>query len=76
MNTSPIPWHFSPQPVDLPPEQFRERYFHPDMPEKFEMIEGRLFWSDNARLHVLGMLIEGLGTEAVQQFIGRHRQVV
>jgi hypothetical protein len=72
--TPPIPWHFTPQPADLPIGQFRARYFHPDMPEKFEMIHGKLFWSEAERLHVLGMLIESLGTDAVQKFIAGHRQ--
>jgi hypothetical protein len=44
------------------------------MPEKFEMIHGKLFWSEAERLHVLGMLIESLGTDAVQKFIAGHRQ--
>ncbi len=66
------PWHFTPQPTNLPIEQFRERYFHPDMPEKMEMIHGRLFWSEAERLHVLGMLIESLGTAAVEQFMADH----
>jgi hypothetical protein len=74
MTTPPIPWHFTPQPADLPIEQFRERYHNPDMPEKFEMIHGKLFWSEAGRLHVLGMLIESLGTEAVQEFIVEHRR--
>jgi len=67
-------WHFTPQPADLPIEQFRERYFHEHMPEKFEMIDGKLFWSEEERLHVLGMLIESLGTEAVEKFIAVHKQ--
>jgi hypothetical protein len=31
------------------------------MPEKFEAIEGKLFWNDEQRLHVLAMLLEGVG---------------
>lgn len=37
------PWHFTPQPADLPIGQFRERLDHPDMPEKFKMIRGKPF---------------------------------
>ena len=68
------PWHFTTQPADLPIEQFRERFYHPDMPEKMELIQGKLFWSDTQRFHVLGILIEKLGTEAVEHFIQQHRQ--
>jgi hypothetical protein len=31
------------------------------MPEKFEAIEGKLFWSAEQRLHVLAMLLEAVG---------------
>jgi hypothetical protein len=33
-------------------------------PEKIEMIEGRLFWSDEDRLAMLGLLLENLGADA------------
>ena len=33
-------------------------------PEKFEMYEGRLFWSDEERLLLLGLLLENLGADA------------
>ena len=68
------PWRFTPQPADLPIEQVRERFYHADMPEKMEMIHGKIFWDDTQRFHVLGLLIEGLGTEAVERFIQQHRQ--
>ena len=32
-------------------------------PEKFEMVDGRLFWSDDERLLLLGLLLENLGTD-------------
>jgi hypothetical protein len=44
------------------------------MPEKFEASNGKLFWGDEQRYHVLGMLIESLGTEAVEAFIAGHRK--
>jgi len=69
------PWRFTPQPAGLPIETFRERLYHPDMPEKMEMIHGKLFWDDTQRFHVLGILIESLGTEAVEAFISQHRAV-
>lgn len=55
---APIPWHFTPQPADLPIEQFRER----------------LFWGEQQRYHVLGVLIESPGTDEVKRFIQQHRQ--
>ncbi len=32
-------------------------------PEKFEMIEGRLFWSDLDRVTLLGLLLENVGVD-------------
>ncbi len=34
-------------------------------PEKLELVEGRLLWSDEERLNLLGSLIENLGADAV-----------
>lgn len=33
-------------------------------PEKIEMIDGRLFWDDEQRLEMLGLLLENVGAEA------------
>ena len=33
-------------------------------PEKFEMFEGRLFWEDEERLLLLGLLLENVGVDA------------
>lgn len=33
-------------------------------PEKIEMIEGRLFWSQDERLTFLGLLLENVGADA------------
>ncbi|HEY6225081.1 MAG TPA: hypothetical protein VIW26_14945 [Gemmatimonadales bacterium] len=33
-------------------------------PEKIEMVEGRLFWSDDDRLTMLGLLLENVGIDA------------
>jgi hypothetical protein len=63
----------SPQPAQLTGDQFWVRYGHWNMPEKFEATDGKLFWSNEQRLHVLRILIESLGTEAVQAFIDQHR---
>ena len=32
-------------------------------PEKFEMIEGKLFWSEEDRLVMLGLLLENVGAD-------------
>lgn len=33
-------------------------------PEKFEMVDGRLFWSDDERLTLLALLLENVGADA------------
>jgi hypothetical protein len=33
-------------------------------PEKFEMVDGRLFWSDRQRLTLLALLLENVGMDA------------
>jgi hypothetical protein len=33
------------------------------MPEKIEMIRGKLFWDDEERLTVLALLLENLGVD-------------
>jgi hypothetical protein len=33
-------------------------------PEKFEMSDGRLFWSESDRLILLGLLLENVGVDA------------
>jgi hypothetical protein len=32
-------------------------------PEKMEVIDGRLFWDDDERMIMLGLLLEGLGID-------------
>jgi hypothetical protein len=42
-------------------EELRSRY---DLiPEKIELIQGKLFWSEEARLNMLGLLLENVGVE-------------
>jgi hypothetical protein len=36
-------------------------------PEKFEMFEGKLFWSDEARENLLGLLLENIGADRAVQ---------
>ncbi len=62
MNPSPdIIWKISDEPASLDRAEFWARYRHANMPEKFEAIQGKLFWSDEQRLHVLAMLLEAVG---------------
>lgn len=36
-------------------------------PEKIELIEGKLFWNDDQRMIMLGLLLENLGVEKAVQ---------
>ena len=42
-------------------EELRSRYNL--IPEKIELIQGELFWSGEARLNMLGLLLENVGVE-------------
>lgn len=68
-----IEWKFGPDPAELTSDEFWERYGHWNMPEKFEAMEGKLFWSEAQREHVLGMLIEAIGTERLLAFLEEAR---
>jgi hypothetical protein len=47
MNPSPdITWKIATDPATLSGDEFWARYSHLNMPEKYEAIEGKLFWSD------------------------------
>ena len=62
MNPPPdISWKIAPEPAALTHDEFWARYDHLNMPEKFEVVEGKLFWNDEQRLHVLAMLLEAVG---------------
>src|SRR5438876_10071134 len=37
-------------------------------PEKIELIEGKLFWSERDRLVMLGLLLENVGADKAVQF--------
>ena len=43
-------------------DQALERFGH--TPEKIEMIDGKLFWDDDQRLAMLGLLLENVGADA------------
>ena len=44
-------------------EEIESRYYE-RTPEKIELIEGKLFWSEDDRLNLLGCLLENLGADA------------
>jgi hypothetical protein len=44
-------------------EELRSRYNL--IPEKIQLIQGELFWSGEARLNMLGLLLEDVGVEKV-----------
>ncbi len=41
-----------------------EQKYHKLCPEKIELIEGRMFWSDEQRLNMLALLLENVGMDA------------
>ena len=43
--------------------EIKEKY-HELCPEKIELIEGKMFWSDEERLNMLGLLLENVGMDA------------
>lgn len=57
----PIDWDIRREPRAWGPEAM-ERYQL--TPEKIEMVEGKLLWDDEARLALLGLLLENVGTDA------------
>ena len=45
--------------------EFDERW--PLTPEKFELSDGKMFWSEEERIHLLGMLLEQVGAKKAVQ---------
>ena len=41
-----------------------EQKYHKLCPEKIELIEGKMFWSDEERLAMLALLLENVGMDA------------
>ena len=41
-----------------------EQKYHKLCPEKIELIEGKMFWSDELRLNMLALLLENVGIDA------------
>ena len=42
-------------------KEVRQRYY--SAPEKIELIEGKLFWSEEDRIRMLGLLLENVGVD-------------
>lgn len=61
----PVKWDIRLQGRVWNREEFEERWGQ--MPEKVELHEGKMFFSEEERLHVLGMLIEHVGAEKAVQ---------
>jgi hypothetical protein len=38
--------------------------YHDLSPEKIELVEGKMFWTDEQRLNMLGLLLENVGMDA------------
>lgn len=68
-NEKPVAWRIGLEPAELSREEFKERYWHIEMPEKFETSKGKLFWRDEERKHLLLMLIESFGVARVLEFL-------
>ena len=43
--------------------EIKQKY-HKLCPEKIELIEGKMFWTDEQRLNMLGLLLENVGMDA------------
>ena len=40
-----------------------EQKYHKLCPEKIELIEGKMFWTDDQRLNILALLLENVGID-------------
>jgi hypothetical protein len=62
VRASSIDWDFRREGRAWDASNAHERYQL--TPEKFEMWDGKLFWSDDQRLLLLGLLLENVGLDA------------
>jgi hypothetical protein len=62
---SEIRWDIRREPRAWSPEEMDVRW--PLTPEHFESIDGKLFFEDAQRLHLLAMLLENVGIDAAIQ---------
>ena len=47
-----------------------EQKYHKLCPEKIELIEGKMFWTDEERLNMLALLLENVGMDAAVSLAG------
>lgn len=66
-NPLSIQWQFGREPIDWGdlPGSCQGRYEL--TPDKIELIHGKLFWEDDVRLIMVGLLLENLGIDKVMQ---------
>lgn len=62
-----IDWRLGRKPIDWGdlPGRYQARYEL--APHKIELIDGKLFWKDDVRLLMVGLLLENLGLDKVMQ---------
>ena len=60
-----VEWRFGCEPIDWGElaDGYRGRYSL--APNKIELIDGKLFWNDDVRLLMVGLLLENLGVDRV-----------
>lgn len=56
-------WDIRPAGRSWSPQEIASRWAL--TPEKIELIDGRIFWSDEDRLNMLGLLLESVGADQV-----------
>ena len=61
MHTSEIKWDIRRAGRAWEEAEIRARYQL--SPEKIELIEGKIFWNDEERLRMLGLLLENVGVD-------------
>lgn len=57
------PWNIGADGRQWTREEIEEKYYN-YCPDKIELIEGRMFWSDEQRLAMLALLLENVGVAA------------
>lgn len=71
-----VEWDIRPEGRAWQGDEARERFGL--TPEKFEMMDGRLFWSERDRVVLLALLLENVGLDAALRLapIDRWREAI